>query len=89
LSWSIRTAARWCTPFWYGKEDGLTDHIMGSIPYQKTLKKSLLDNLSIVTSGTLPPNPSELLGSKALEEFIEKLKADFESLFCLMPAGDR
>jgi len=60
------------------KEDGLTDHIMGSVSYEQSLKKSLLDNLSIVTSGTLPPNPSELLGSKAMEEFIERLKKDFD-----------
>ena len=60
------------------KEDGLTDHIMGNVTYEKTLKKSLLPNLSIVTSGTLPPNPSELLGSQAMEEFIERLKADFD-----------
>ncbi len=60
------------------KEDGLTDYIMGNIPYEKTLKKSLLDNLLIVTSGTLPPNPSELLGSQVMEEFIEKLKAEFD-----------
>jgi capsular exopolysaccharide synthesis family protein len=60
------------------KEDGLTDHIMGHVPYEQSLKKSLLDNLSIVTSGTLPPNPSELLGSKAMEEFIDRLKKDFD-----------
>jgi capsular exopolysaccharide synthesis family protein len=60
------------------KEDGLTDHILGNVSYEQSLKKSLLDNLSIVTSGTLPPNPSELLGSKAMEEFIDRLKKDFD-----------
>ncbi len=60
------------------KDNGLTNFLMDRVPYEKVLQKSLLDNLFIVTSGILPPNPSELLGSKAMEEFIEKLKNDFD-----------
>ena len=51
---------------------------MDSTPYEQVLRKSLLNNLSIVTSGILPPNPSELLGSKAMAEFIEKLKKEYD-----------
>ena len=60
------------------KEDGLTNYLLDSIPYEKVLKKTMLEKLSIVTSGVLPPNPSELLGSKAMEEFVDKLKKDFD-----------
>jgi len=60
------------------KDSGLTNFLMDSVSYEKVLQKSLLDNLSIVTSGIVPPNPSELLGSKAMEEFIEKLKNDYD-----------
>jgi succinoglycan biosynthesis transport protein ExoP len=34
-----------------------------------------LDNLRVITSGPLPPNPSELLGSR-MSTLVEKLKAD-------------
>lgn len=64
--------------FGLDKDSGLTNLLMDSVPYEKVLQKSLLDNLFIVTSGILPPNPSELLGSKAMEEFIAKLKNDFD-----------
>ena len=60
------------------KESGLTNFLMDSTPYEQVLRKSLLNNLSIVTSGILPPNPSELLGSKAMAEFIEKLKKEYD-----------
>jgi tyrosine-protein kinase Etk/Wzc len=64
--------------FGLDKDNGLTNFLMDSVPYDKVLQKSLLDNLSIVTSGIVPPNPSELLGSKAMEDFIERLKNEFE-----------
>jgi tyrosine-protein kinase Etk/Wzc len=64
--------------FGLDKDTGLTNYLMDSIPYEKVCQKSMLDNLSIVTSGVLPPNPSELLGSRGMEEFIERLKKDFD-----------
>ena len=35
-------------------------------------------NVSAVTSGPLPPNPSELLGSARMQEILERLKARFD-----------
>jgi tyrosine-protein kinase Etk/Wzc len=64
--------------FGLDKENGLTNYLMDRIPYENVCQRSLLDNLFIVTSGVLPPNPSELLGSKAMEEFIDRLKQDFD-----------
>lgn len=60
------------------KEDGLTNYMMGQLPYEKLFKESFIENLKLVTSGVLPPNPSELLGSKKMEELIGKLKNDFD-----------
>ncbi len=60
------------------KENGLTNHIVDDVPYEKVLKKSPVDNLTIVTCGVLPPNPSELLGSQKMEDFITRLKGDFD-----------
>jgi len=64
--------------FGLNKDNGLTNFLMDNLPYEKVLQKSLLDNLTIVTSGILPPNPSELLGSKVMGDFIDKLKHDFD-----------
>lgn len=35
-------------------------------------------NLHVLTSGSIPPNPSELLGSQRMEEIVQALKAQYE-----------
>jgi capsular exopolysaccharide synthesis family protein len=49
---------------------------------QKTLEKTVLkteeQDLYILTSGPIPPNPAELLSSKSMEQFIEEAKIQFE-----------
>ena len=37
-----------------------------------------LDNLHIITSGTIPPNPAELVDSKRFIDFVEEVKKDFD-----------
>ena len=36
------------------------------------------NNLHILTSGKLPPNPSEMLGSKSMERLLEELKVRYD-----------
>jgi capsular exopolysaccharide synthesis family protein len=49
---------------------------------QKTLSEAvkLTDQpyLSVLTSGPIPPNPAELLGSKAMEQFLEEAKVEYD-----------
>ncbi len=57
---------------------GLTDAIINKkadIPLQSTP----IENLFVLTSGTKPPNPADILGSKKVDALIERLKetADF------------
>ena len=42
--------------------------------YRKYLQKTTVKNLSIITRGVVPPNPSELLDSSIMEELLEKVK---------------
>lgn len=37
-----------------------------------------IDNLSIISSGAIPPNPSELLSSENMNLFLEKIKSKFD-----------
>jgi tyrosine-protein kinase Etk/Wzc len=60
------------------KDVGLTNYMVDSIPFSQILKNSFMDNLKIITCGVLPPNPSELLGSKKMEELTAKLKTEFD-----------
>ena len=42
-------------------------------------------NLSIITSGPLPPNPSELLGSKKMQELMDCFGAKYDIILCDSP----
>lgn len=44
----------------------------------KYLNKTEVDNLSIITTGAMPPNPTVLLESKRIEEVLEELKNKYD-----------
>ena len=46
--------------------------------YREYLQKTTVKNLSIITRGVVPPNPSELLNSAIMEELLEKVKQKFD-----------
>lgn len=58
--------------------DGLTSVLTKDITLEQAVSKTQISCLEILTSGPIPPNPSELLDSKAMEKVIEDLKAQYE-----------
>ncbi len=61
------------------KEEGVTEYLMSDDedPF-KNIKKSKVKNLDILTSGIIPPNPSELLASEKMNRTINKLKEKYD-----------
>ncbi|GAF08063.1 tyrosine-protein kinase EpsD [Paenibacillus pini JCM 16418] len=57
---------------------GLTSLLSGQQQLEDVLCKTAIDNLSLITSGPIPPNPSELLGSKYMSELLKQLKDEFD-----------
>lgn len=43
------------------------------------------DNLSVITSGTIPPNPAELLGSDFMRDFLNGISKDFDYIIIDTP----
>ncbi len=43
------------------------------------------DNLSVLPVGTIPPNPSELVGSEMFVKLVDKLKAEYDYVFIDCP----
>jgi capsular exopolysaccharide synthesis family protein len=56
---------------------GLTDVLTGRLELADALQQHpTVEGLSILTSGTRPPNPSEILGSQAMKTLLDKLCVD-------------
>lgn len=56
-----------------------------NLSIDQVTKQSKIDNLSIITSGPKPPNPSELLGSNRMEELLEQMHAKYDIILFDMP----
>ncbi len=56
-------------------KEGLTSVLLQDEPsLDGHLQETGIENLRVLTSGPLPPNPSELLGSQKMRQLIEQLK---------------
>ena len=49
---------------------GLSSYLVGDAMLEAILLKSAVPNLSLVTSGPIPPNPAELLASRRMHSFL-------------------
>ena len=66
--------------------NGLSDLLIDSEgEYLKYIKPSGIENLSIITAGTVPPNPSELLSSKKFETFVATMREVFDLVIFDLP----
>ena len=63
--------------FRISNESGLTDLLL----HKKTMEQVMVNynkNLTIVPAGRVSPNPSEMLGSRAMGTFLEEMKSHFD-----------
>jgi len=64
---------------------GLSDFLFSNVKFEDIVRKTKLDNLDFITSGTIPPNPSELLGSKQMDDFLEHTKSIYDIIILDSP----
>ena len=64
---------------------GLADLLRTKEPQIDNLKTYLLDNWYVLPSGDIPPNPSELLGSRRMEKLLNKLRESFDYIIVDLP----
>ena len=69
---------------------GLSDYLAGKTDDIRSLivKTAETGNLSILPVGTIPPNPSELLGEPKFAELIESFKPEYDYIFIDCPPLD-
>ncbi|MFP7473328.1 CpsD/CapB family tyrosine-protein kinase [Niallia taxi] len=67
-------------------EIGLSTVLVENIPIQDCVRGSNVDNLELLFCGPIPPNPSELLGSRKMELLISSLKEYYDMVIFDTPA---
>lgn len=56
---------------------GVSEVLLGKVTLEDAIQKRN-DNFYFLTSGKIPPNPSEMLGSSSMEKLLEELKNKFD-----------
>lgn len=71
---------------------GLAEVLTGQRKVEKVIKRTSVDNLYLLSSGAIPPNPAELIGSVKMHEVLTALRAQFDYVFIdsppVMPVSD-
>jgi capsular exopolysaccharide synthesis family protein len=72
------------------KTTGLSNLLAGNTGEKATLHKDvLIKNFDVVLAGDIPPNPSELLGSKAFANLVDNVAESYDVvLLDLPPVGE-
>ncbi|WP_077706072.1 CpsD/CapB family tyrosine-protein kinase [Virgibacillus dokdonensis] len=64
---------------------GLSNLLVGENSLEQVVQQTDVDNLDVMSCGPIPPNPSELLASKKMENLLEELKKNYDMVIFDMP----
>lgn len=64
---------------------GLSDVLIGFKELQDCINETPFDNLRIITAGTIPPNPADLLVLPSFLDMMDKLMTKFDIIFLDTP----
>lgn len=67
---------------------GLSSYLLGNASFEDVVQPTMVKNLFVITSGPIPPNPSELLGSMRTKDLINRLEDKFGLLIMDTPPVD-
>ncbi|MCL5128759.1 polysaccharide biosynthesis tyrosine autokinase [Algibacter sp. L4_22] len=66
-------------------EIGVVNHLIGQKSLSEIVQHTKVENLDIITSGPIPPNPSELLISATMDNLIAELKTKYDYIILDTP----
>jgi capsular exopolysaccharide synthesis family protein len=66
-------------------QDGLTSLLAKEKNLEEVVQPTNINNFYVLTSGPIPPNPAELLGSKRMKSFIVELQGYFDMILLDAP----
>lgn len=63
---------------------GLMDNLKNDRPLEKCIHK-IEENIHVLPTGAIPPNPTEILSSKKMAKFLEDIKSHYDYIFIDAP----
>lgn len=75
----------WSSPDDNDLNAGLTHYLSGSMKMEDMLIDTSIPNLSMINSGPLPPNPTELIASSRMDQLLSELEGTFDIIIIDSP----
>jgi protein-tyrosine kinase len=72
--------------FGYGPCLGLCDYLEGKEQLENLIMKTRVPKLSLLPAGPTPPNPSELLSSEMMRDFLKEVKHRYDDRYIVIDA---
>ena len=63
---------------------GLSDYLSGGRRLDSLLKKTVVEKLTILPGGPMPPNPSELISSQAMKDLLKEAKNRYADRYIIV-----
>ncbi|MDB5795383.1 MAG: polysaccharide biosynthesis tyrosine autokinase [Noviherbaspirillum sp.] len=64
--------------FGFGRQDGLSDAIAGARTIDQVIHRNVIENMDFISTGTLPPNPAELLLRPDFGTILQQMSARYD-----------
>lgn len=75
-----------------GRQNGLSDCISGARRIDQVVHRDVIENMDFISTGSLPPNPSELLLRPSFEALLRTLSANYDLVLIdatpILPVAD-
>jgi capsular exopolysaccharide synthesis family protein len=64
---------------------GMSTYLSGNSKYEEVVQSTHIENLWFVSSGPIPPNPSELIERDSMNEFLAQARKEFDYIIIDTP----
>lgn len=71
--------------FSVNNESGLSSVIIGKIPVNEAIYKTSVENLFLLPSGPVPPNPAELIETPEMQQIIRQIRNEYDYIILDTP----
>jgi len=67
------------------RDSGISSFLVGANELKEVVRRTPIKNLDVIACGPIPPNPSEILGSKKMRSLIETLRKNYDRILIDTP----